>query len=202
MNIKDLVHFLLPFNVDVWIILPFELWNFDWWRLPLWELIAPSPTIMVVPSSSSPMAWIFGRRSPSSPFIFSKFKPLNVFLKEYLTLSSIRPQLVKSFPPTCRNRNRDGTTNQKRKRVWKEIWSRHHSYSGKLWKTMKIRQVCEKLDFGSRSRLRVEVLARYCARPRAIPLIKKCKVDVVFKMLFFSKKIIRQIILKETKIFF
>ena len=26
----------------------------------------------------------------------------------------------------------------------KEIWSRHHSYSGKLWKTIKIKQVCEK----------------------------------------------------------
>jgi len=26
----------------------------------------------------------------------------------------------------------------------KEIWSRHHSYFGKLWKTIKIRQVCKK----------------------------------------------------------
>jgi len=54
----------------------------------------------------------------------------------------------------------------------KEIWSRHHSYSGKLWKTIKIRQVCEKPDIGSRSRLRVgKVLAPYNARP----LIKNAK---------------------------
>jgi len=36
----------------------------------------------------------------------------------------------------CRNRNRDGKENQKRKTGLKEIWSRHHSYSGKLWKTI------------------------------------------------------------------
>jgi len=44
----------------------------------------PSPTIMVVPSSSSTMARILGRRSPSSPLIFSKLKSLNVLLKEDL----------------------------------------------------------------------------------------------------------------------
>ena len=76
----------------------------------------------------------------------------------------------------CRNRDRDGTMNKKRKRVWKEIWSRHHSYSRKLWKTIKIRQVCGKLDFGSGNRLRVgKVLAPYSARPRAVPLIKNAK---------------------------
>jgi len=58
----------------------------------------------------------------------------------------------------------------------KEIWSRHHSYSGKLWKTIKIKQVCEKLDFGFGSRLRVgKVLAPYRARLRAVPLIKNAK---------------------------
>ena len=59
----------------------------------------------------------------------------------------------------------------------KEIWSRHHSYSGKLWKTIKIKQVCEKKpNFGSGSRLRVgKVLAPYRARPRAVPLIKNAK---------------------------
>jgi len=46
------------------------------------------------------------------------------------------------------------------------------------------------------------VLAPYRARPRAVPLIKKCKVDVVFKILTFPKKIIRQKKLKETKIIF
>jgi len=58
----------------------------------------------------------------------------------------------------------------------KEIWSRHHSYYGKLWKTIKIRQVCEKPDSGSESRLRVrKVLAPYSARPRAVPIIKNAK---------------------------
>jgi len=58
----------------------------------------------------------------------------------------------------------------------KEIWSRHHSYSEKLWKTMKIKQVCEKTDFRSGSRLRVgKVLAPYSARPKAAPLIKNAK---------------------------
>jgi len=64
----------------------------------------------------------------------------------------------------------------------KEIWSRHHSYSGELWKTIKIRQVSGKPDFGSGSRLRVgKVLAPYSARPRAVPLIKNAK------LMWFSK---------------
>ena len=58
----------------------------------------------------------------------------------------------------------------------KRFGSRHHSYSGKLWKTIKIRQVCEKPYFGFGSRLRVgKVLAPYRARPRAISLIKNAK---------------------------
>jgi len=65
------------------------------------------------------------------------------------------------------------TTKQKRKRVLKEIWSRDHNYSGKLWKIMKIKQVCEKPDFGSESRLCVEkMLTPYNARPKAVPLNK------------------------------
>ena len=40
--------------------------------------------------------------------------------------------------PTCRNRNRDRTTNQKENTsLKKRFGSRHHSYSGKLWKTIK-----------------------------------------------------------------
>jgi len=48
--------------------------------------------------------------------------------------------------------------------------------SGKLQKTIKIKQVCKKPDFRSGSRLRVgKVLAPYSARPRAVPLIKNAK---------------------------
>jgi len=68
-----------------------------------------------------------------------------------------------------------GRRTKKRKRVFKKkrFGSRHHSYSGKLWKTIKIRQVCEKQDFGSGSRLRIgKVSPPYNARPRAVPLIK------------------------------
>jgi len=64
----------------------------------------------------------------------------------------------------------------------KRFGSRHHSYSGKLWKTIKIRQVCEKPYFGFGSRLRVgKVLAPYRAGPRAVPLIKNAK------LMWFSK---------------
>jgi len=53
---------------------------------------------------------------------------------------------------------------------------------GKLWKTIKIRQVCEKPYFGFGSRLRIgKVLAPYRARPRAVPLIKNAK------LMWFSK---------------
>jgi len=58
----------------------------------------------------------------------------------------------------------------------KRFGSRHHSYSGKLWKTIKITQVCEKQDFRSGSRLRVGMVSPpYNARPRAVPLIKYAK---------------------------
>ena len=41
---------------------------------------------------------------------------------------------------------------------------------------MKIKQVCEKPDFGSESRLRVgNVLAPYSASPKVIPLIRNAK---------------------------
>jgi len=69
-----------------------------------------------------------------------------------------------------------GRRTEKENGFKKEIWSRHHSYSGKLWKTIKVKQVCEKPDFGSGSRLRVgKVLTPYRARPRAVPLIKNAK---------------------------
>ena len=69
-----------------------------------------------------------------------------------------------------------GRRTEKKKTGLKEIWSRHHSYSGKLWKTIKIKQVCKKPDFGSESRLRIgKVLTPYRARPRAVPLIKNVK---------------------------
>ena len=80
MNIEDLVHFLLPLYVEVWIILPLELWNLDWWRLSLWELIAPSTTIIAVSSSSSTMARVLGRGPLPSPLIFPKLKSLDVLL--------------------------------------------------------------------------------------------------------------------------
>jgi len=84
----------------------------------------------------------------------------------------------------------------------KKIWNRHHSYSGKLWKTIKTKQVCEKPDFGSGSRLRVgKVLAPYRARPRAVPLIKKRKADVIFKILIFPKNN-KTKMLRETKYIF
>jgi len=69
-----------------------------------------------------------------------------------------------------------GRRTEKENGFEKGIWSHHHSYSGKLWKTIKIKQVCEKPDFGSGSRLRVgKVLAPYRARSRAVPLIKNAK---------------------------
>ena len=79
MNIEDLVHFLLPLYVEVWIILSLELWNLDWWRLSLWDWIAPSTTIIAL-SSSSIMARVLGRGPPPSPLIFPKLKSLDVFL--------------------------------------------------------------------------------------------------------------------------
>ena len=80
MNVEDVVHFLLPLYVEVWVILPLELWNLDWWRLSLWELIASSTTIIAVSSSSFTMARVLGRGPPSSPLIFPELKSLDVLL--------------------------------------------------------------------------------------------------------------------------
>jgi len=55
----------------------------------------------------------------------------------------------------CRNRNCDGTTNQQLNLEKNRVRSRHHSYYRKLWNIIKKSKVCEKPDFGSRSRLRV-----------------------------------------------
>jgi len=92
---------------------------------------------------------------------------------------------------------------KKRKLVWKEIWSRHHSYSGKLWKTIKIRQVYENLDFGFGSQFWVgKVLASYNACPRTVPLIKNAK-STWFSKRLFPPKITRQKNAKrKTKYFF
>jgi len=63
---------------------------------------------------------------------------------------------------------------------------------GKLWKTIKIKQVCEKPDFRFGSWLRVgKVLAPYSARPRAVPLIKNAE-SMWFSKCYFSPKIIGQ----------
>ena len=42
---------------------------------------------------------------------------------------------------------RDDEPKKKENGFEKRFGSRHHSYSRKLWKTMKIRQVCEKTRF-------------------------------------------------------
>jgi len=61
-------------------------------------------------------------------------------------------------------------------------------YYGKLWKTIKKSKVCEKLEFGSGSRLRVgKVLAPHNARPKTIPLIKCAKVMWFFKIFNFPQ---------------
>ena len=89
----------------------------------------------------------------------------------------------------CRNRNHDGTTNQKIKICTKRFWSRHHSYYRKLWKTIKNCKVCKKTEFGSGNRLRVgKVLAPHNARPKTVPLIKCAKVVWSFKIFIFPKK--------------
>jgi len=79
---------------------------------------------------------------------------------------------------------------QTKNRIWKKRgWSCYHSL---FWKTTKKpkkkSKVCEKSDFGSRSRLRVgKVLAPHNARPKRLPLIK-CAKDVVFKIFIFPQK--------------
>jgi len=89
----------------------------------------------------------------------------------------------------CHNRNRDGMTNQKIKICKRNrVWSRHHSYYRKLWKTMKKSKVCEKLEFGSESRLRVgKVLAPHNAHPKTVPLTKCAKVMWVFEIFNFPQ---------------
>jgi len=62
------------------------------------------------------------------------------------------------------------------------VWSRHHSYYRKLWKTIKKSKVCKKPDFGSGSWLRVgKVLAPHNVRPKTVPLIKCAKVVWFFQ---------------------
>ena len=61
----------------------------------------PLSTIKFVPSSSFTTKGVLKwRQSFSSSFIFSKFKYLNMFLKHNLTLSPIRPHLVKCLSST------------------------------------------------------------------------------------------------------
>jgi len=75
-----------------------------------------------------------------------------------------------------------GRRTKNNKFVKKGFWSRHHSYYRKLWKTIKKSKVCEKLDFGSGSRLRVgKVLAPHNVRPKTVPLIKYAKVMWFFQ---------------------
>jgi len=62
------------------------------------------------------------------------------------------------------------------------VWSRHHSYYRKLWKTIKKSKVYKKPKFGSRSWLHVgKVLAPHKARPKTVPLIKCAKVMWFFQ---------------------
>ena len=73
----------------------------------------------------------------------------------------------------CRKQNHDEMTNQKRNEFSKRFGVATILIFRKLWKTIKIRQAREKLDFGSGSQLHVgKVLAVYNAYPRAILLIK------------------------------
>ena len=102
MNIEDLVHFLLPLYVEVWVILPLELWNLDWWRLSLWELIAPSTTIIAVSSSSSTMARVLRRGPPPSPLLPStaaagKCEPVPATIDAQRAASSL-PENVTAAP--------------------------------------------------------------------------------------------------------
>ena len=86
----------------------------------------------------------------------------------------------------------------KNKILKKEVWSRHHSYYRKLWKTIKKRVRSTKTYFGYRSWLHVEkVVVPYNAHPKTIALIK-IQMDVItFKCLF--SKIIKRENSKETK---
>jgi len=103
----------------------------------------------------------------------------------------------------CRNRNRDGTTNQKLKICKNRVWSRHHSYYRKLWKIIKKSKVCKKPEFGSGSRLRVgKVLAPHNARPKTVPLIKCAKKFWFFlQYLIFPKNINKRMYKKQNYFF-
>ena len=103
----------------------------------------------------------------------------------------------------CRNRNHDGTMNQKLKFVKNRVWGRHHSLFQKTKeKSKKINKVCEKPDFGYKSRLRVrKVLTPHNARPKTTPLIKCAKVMWFFKIFIFPQNNIKGCT-KETIFFF
>jgi len=82
----------------------------------------------------------------------------------------------------------------------KKIWSRHHSYSGKLWKTIKIRQVCEKTRFWIRESVtRREGVSTLPRPPEGGTFNLKRKVDVIFKMLIFFKNNETKNMLKRNK---
>jgi len=84
--------------------------------------------------------------------------------------------------PSVATKITTGRWTKKNKIVRNRVWSRHHSYYRKLWKTIKKNKVCEKPDFGSRSRLRVgKVLAPHNVRPKTVPLIKCAKVMWFFQ---------------------
>ena len=69
-------------------------------------------------------------------------------------------------------------------------------------KTEKIKQGLRKLDFRSRSWLRVgKVLAPYNTHPKMIPLIKYAQIYVVFKI-FNSLQNNKTLLKKQTKVFF
>jgi len=82
------------------------------------------------------------------------------------------------FTTFYRNRNHDGTVNQK-----KSILKTNKGFGvvtkfimKNYGKTMKIRHDLRKLDFGSRSGLGVgKVLAPYNARSKMVPIIKYAK---------------------------
>jgi len=70
----------------------------------------------------------------------------------------------------------------KKKQILKKIGVATIVIFGKLWKTIKIKQVCEKTYFGSRNQSRVgKVLAPYNARLETVSLIKNAK------LMWFSK---------------
>jgi len=64
-------------------------------------------------------------------------------------------------------------------------------------------KVCEKLEFGSGSRLRVgKVLAPHNVRPKTVPLIKCAKVMWFFQNIYFFPKILIKLCTKNNKTIF